>query len=172
MLHDFIRGIRGWSEPTLFGRRQEDVFPTNLFLGRMWRATPKSTVILMGLLLTIFCGNLASQESGGSGPQDQLVVPATDAIFAAFQTHSIIAIADSHGLAQEEDFYVDLIRDPRFAKEVGDVVVEFGGAAQQQTIDPYTAGEDIPYEQLRKVWTDTVGWNPTVVSLGYVAFFA
>ncbi|QNI33732.1 hypothetical protein H7849_07370 [Alloacidobacterium dinghuense] len=50
--------------------------------------------------------------------------------------------------------------------------MEFGGAAQQKTIDRYTGGEDIPYEQLRRVWTDTVGWNPTVMSVGYPYFFA
>ena len=100
------------------------------------------------------------------------VVTAADGIFVAFQSHSIVGVADWHGLAQEEDFYVDLIRDPRFAEEVGNVVVEFGGAAQQDTIDRYLAGEDIPYEQLRRVWTDTVGWIPTVTALGYVNFFA
>jgi hypothetical protein len=78
-------------------------------------------------------------------------VPAADGIFAAFQSHSIVGMADWHGLAQEEDFYVDLIRDPRFTE---------------------VAGEDIPYEQLRRVWTDTVGWLPTVTTLGYLNFFA
>jgi hypothetical protein len=39
-------------------------------------------------------------------------------------------------------------------------------------MDRYAAGEDIPYEQLRRVWTDTVGWSPTVTSLGYLNFFA
>lgn len=97
----------------------------------------------------------------------QAVVPAVDGILAAFRTHPVVGITDYHGLAQEEDFYVDLIRDPRFAKEVGNIVVEFGTAAQQKTIDCYVAGGDVPYEQLRKVWTDTVGWNPTVTSVGY-----
>ena len=49
--------------------------------------------------------------------------------------------------------------------------MEFGGAAQQNMIDRYVAGADIPYEQLRRVWTDTVGWNPTVTSVGYLYFF-
>jgi hypothetical protein len=51
-------------------------------------------------------------------------------------------------------------------------VVEFGDAAEQETIDRYVTGEDIPYEQLRKVWADTVGWVPTVTSLGYMNFYA
>jgi hypothetical protein len=65
-----------------------------------------------------------------------------------------------------------LIRDPRFAKEVGNVVVEFGDAAEQETIDRYLAGEDVSYQQLRQVWADTAGRLPTVTGLGYLNFFA
>ena len=50
------------------------------------------------------------------------VTSATDGIFAAFQRRPIVAIGDNHGLAQEEDFYVALVRDKRFAEEVGNVV--------------------------------------------------
>jgi hypothetical protein len=95
-----------------------------------------------------------------------------DGIMTAFKTHPLVGIGDWHGMAQEEDFYVELVKDPRFAKEVGNVVVEFGGAAQQETIDRYVRGEEIPYEQLRKVWTELIGFIPTVTGLGYLNFFA
>jgi hypothetical protein len=95
-----------------------------------------------------------------------------DGILAAFQTHALVGLGDYHGMAQEEDFYAALIRDPRFAKDVGNILVEFGDASQQETIDRYVAGEDIPYTQLRKVWTDTVGWIPTVTALGFINFYA
>ena len=100
------------------------------------------------------------------------VTSAVDGIMAAFETHPLVGIGDWHGMAQEEDFYVELIKDPRFAKEVGNVVVEFGGAAQQESIDRYVRGEEIPYEQLRKVWTELIGFVPTVTGLGYLNFFA
>src|SRR5581483_1386589 len=48
----------------------------------------------------------------------------------------------------------------------------FGGAAQQDTLDRYLNGEQVSYEDLRKVWTDVVGWIPTVTGLGYANFFA
>jgi hypothetical protein len=83
-----------------------------------------------------------------------------------------VAIGDNHGLAQEEDFYIALVRDKRFAEKVGNVVVEFGDAAQQATLDRYLAGDEIPYQELRRVWSDTVGWIPTVNALGYIDFFA
>ena len=100
------------------------------------------------------------------------VTSGKDGIFSAFQTHPLVGLGDVHGFAQEEDFFVSLIRDPRFARNVGNVVVEFGDAAQQQTIDRFVDGDDVPYEQLRKVWSDTLGWVSTVTSLGYMNFFA
>jgi hypothetical protein len=103
---------------------------------------------------------------------DPSVNRATDGIISAFQSHPLVGLGDWHGLAQEEDFFSELIRYPHFARDVGNVVVEFGGAAQQSTLDRYEAGEDIPYDQLRKVWTETIGWIPTVTLVGYMDFFA
>ncbi|MBN9589816.1 MAG: hypothetical protein J0G99_12510 [Alphaproteobacteria bacterium] len=99
-------------------------------------------------------------------------VPAMDGIFNAFQTHPLVGIGEHHRIQQELDFYAALISDPRFAREVGNVVVEFGGAVHQDIIDRYVNGDDVPYTELRKVWTDTVGWIPVVPALGYPVFFA
>jgi hypothetical protein len=99
-------------------------------------------------------------------------VPGVDGIFAAFKTHPLVGLGEMHMLAQELDFYADLLRDPRFAEQVGNLVVEVGDAAQQEVIDRYENGEDVPYLTLRKVWTDTVGWAPTVVALGSINIYA
>ena len=109
----------------------------------------------------------------GSPPRpDQAVIqPAIDSIFDAFKTHPLVGLSDKHGLAQEMELYQALMRDPRFARNVGNVVVEFGGAARQDVIDRYVNGENVPYQVLRQVWTDTVGWLPTVQYLGYAQFF-
>jgi hypothetical protein len=115
---------------------------------------------------------LVSQQAASTSLQPPSVTSGKDGIFAAFQTHSVVALGDVHGMAQEEDFFAELIRDLRFAKEVGNVVVEFGDATEQETIDRYVAGEDIPYQQLRRVWANTAGWFPTVTALGYMNFFA
>ena len=100
------------------------------------------------------------------------VTPAMDGIFAAFRTHPLVGIGEHHRIAQDLDFYAALVRDPRFAREVGNVVVEFGGAIHQDIIDRYVDGQYVPYTELRKVWTDTVGWLPVVTAVGYLAFFA
>jgi len=131
-----------------------------------------SCFIPVVLSLTFVTTSLPCQDSKISGLQSPTISSAVDGIFAAFQTHPIVALGDFHGLAQEEDFYVALVSDTRFASDVGNVVVEFGDAAQQETIDRYVAGDDVPYEQLRRVWSDTVGWIPTVTGLGYINFYA
>lgn len=100
------------------------------------------------------------------------VSPAIPAILDAFKTHPLVGLGDAHGMAQELDFYAAVIRDPRFAAEVGNLVVEFGGAARQSIIDSYVAGEPVPYAELRKVWTDTVGWIPLPAAIGFMNVFA
>src|SRR5258708_36369220 len=111
---------------------------------------------------------LVSQQAKSPVRPAPTVTSGIDGILAAFQTHALVGLGDYHGMAQEEDFYAALVRDPRFAKDVGNILVEFGNASQQETIDRYVAGEDIPYTQLRKVWADTVGWIPTVTALGFM----
>ena len=61
------------------------------------------------------------------------VTNAADGIFDAFRTHSLVALGDWHGVAQETDFYSALIRDPRFAAEVGNLVLEIGDASRQDS---------------------------------------
>ncbi len=102
------------------------------------------------------------------------VTPAIDGVLALFEHKSVVALGDAHGLAQEEDFYSALVRDPRFAQRVGSVVVEFGGAAAQGIIDRYVGGEKVPFTELRRVWTDTAGaFAPgEPVPMGLVNFFA
>ena len=104
-------------------------------------------------------------------PPAPTVRPAIDGILAAFEKHPLVGLGDMHGMAQQEDFFVTLIRDPRFAKEVGNVVVEFGTATHQDILDRYINGGNVSYAELRSVWSDVVGWIPTVTGLGYVNFF-
>jgi hypothetical protein len=133
--------------------------------------------LMLLLLPTVLLGQVpfavgAAPKPSSPSTQSLMVCSATDGVFAAFQSHPLVGLGDYHGVAQEEDFFTVLIRDKRFAKDVGNVVVEFGDAAQQNTLDRYLAGEDIPYAQLRRVWSDTVGWIPTVTGIGYINFYA
>ena len=126
---------------------------------------------ILAVLSLLFAGAL-QHSTLAQNLQGPTVGPAIDGILSAFQNHPLVAIGDDHNSAQEEDFYAALVRDRRFSTEVGNVVVEFGGAAQQNTLDRYLNGEQVSYPNLRKVWTDVVGWIPTVTGLGYANFFA
>ena len=110
-----------------------------------------------------------AQSPAGRAPE---VKAAVDGALGLFQQKPVVVLCDQHGLAQEEDFYSALVRDPRFAENVGNVIVEFGGEASQGIIDRYVAGEDVPLKELRRVWTQTAGWVPGPTSLGYINFFA
>jgi hypothetical protein len=111
----------------------------------------------------------ATEADGSVGPV--MVEPALDGVFRTFGAHPIVALGDAHGLAEQMDFYAAVVRDPRFARDVRSVVVEFGASSQQQVIDRYLAGETVPYAELRKVWNDTIGWVPPPALVGFVKFF-
>src|SRR5665213_2949892 len=98
-------------------------------------------------------------------------VPAIDGVLQAFHDHQLVAIGDNHVMAEEGAFYIALVRDPRFAATVQDVVVEFGAGGHQAVMDRYINGESVPYDQLRQVWTDGAGFVPGAMNrMEYGAF--
>lgn len=126
--------------------------------------------VALVMLATVLAGTSMAGEQTPNRPAPT-VRPAVDGILAAFDKHRLVGLGDMHNMAQQEDFFVTLIRDPRFAKEVGNVVVEFGAGAHQDIVDRYINGGDVSFAELRSVWSDGVGWVPTVTGLGYVNFF-
>ena len=65
-------------------------------------------------------------------------------------------MSDAHGNAQNHEFRLALIRDPRFAEAVNDIVVELGNALYQDVADRFVNGADVPYIELRQIWENTV----------------
>jgi hypothetical protein len=123
----------------------------------------------MRSLAVVFACLCLTLPAFGAPPKS---VNAADGIFAAFQDHPLVGLGEWHGLAQELDYYAVLVRDPRFAKEVGNIVLEMGDASQQVVVDRYVNGEQVPYHELRKVWSDTVGAFPTVQYLGTINLYS
>ena len=77
-------------------------------------------------------------------------------IVEAFKTYSVVALSEGeHGNEQGHAFRLALIRDPRFAATVKDIVVEFGNSRYQDVIDRFVRGDDVPYPTLRQVWQNT-----------------
>src|SRR5690348_3825243 len=105
------------------------------------------------IALVLGTGLNAAQSSMPTSELAPQVKPAIDGVFELFKEKSVVALDDSHGLAQEEMLYNEIVRDPRFAEQVGNVVVEFGGAGAQGIIDRYVNGGDVSFTELRHVWT-------------------
>jgi hypothetical protein len=94
----------------------------------------------------------ASASSGSSQASPSL----TEAVLAAFRTHRLVAISDSHQLQETHDLLMTLISDPRLPGVVDDIVVEFGDAFYQDTIDKFVlGGQPVADADLRPVWRNT-----------------
>jgi hypothetical protein len=94
-----------------------------------------------------------------------------DAIFKAFDTHSIVLLGEVHWNLQQHRFIQRLLRDPRLPAKVNDIAVEFGNSLYQPLIDRYIGGEDVPLDSLRLVWRNNVvelAWDRTL----YADFYA
>lgn len=131
-------------------------------------------VLAAGILALLAASQFAAGQASNVATDNAapLVQPAIDGVFEIFQTHALVGLGDDHGLEQEMDFYAALVSDPRFARDVGNVVVEFGTARHQSVVDRYLSGSAVPYTELRAVWTDTIGWIPPAGFLGFARFLA
>jgi len=102
---------------------------------------------LLGLALCL-CG----EPQPGSRPAFAEV---TDALLRQFKKHDLVALGVWHNTREDQDLRIHLIRNPRFPKEVRDIVVECGNALYQETLDRFIAGLPVPKEELQRVWRDT-----------------
>lgn len=76
------------------------------------------------------------------------------AIVDAFRTHDIVAVSDPHGNVQMQAWLLSLVRAPRFADAVNDIVIETASARYQDAIDRFVRGEEIDRGVLRKAWEE------------------
>ena len=78
------------------------------------------------------------------------------AIFDAFGSNPIVALGEGeHNNEQGHAFRLSLIRHPKFALTVNDIVVEFGSARYQTLMDRYIRGDSVPANVLRQAWQNT-----------------
>jgi erythromycin esterase-like protein len=93
------------------------------------------------------------------GPKPAVPIDPIKAILDAFQSHSIVALGEPHGNEQAAAFRVALIRDPRFAGVVNDIVVESGNSRFQDVVDAFVSGQQVPDTTLRQTWQNTTVAN-------------
>jgi hypothetical protein len=95
-----------------------------------------------------------------------------EGILSAFEAHDLVTLGEgAHNNEQAHAFRLQLIRDPRFAQVVDDIVVESGNALHQDVMDRFVRGENVPQAHLRRVWQDTTVANPAWDVPIYEAFF-
>lgn len=111
--------------------------------------------IVAALMAMVPTAPAQAQKEADDNAANVVVRSALDGIMEAFEHHSLVALGHSHPRAG--DLLYDLIRDPRFARDVGNIVIEGSSSRYQKLVDRYLAGEDVPYTELRRVWTDGVG---------------
>ena len=138
------------------------------------KKTPRRSLLRRVVAVTL----CAAAASGVAGAQRATPVTAAVPIDAVtgmvemFKTHDVVALSEgNHGNEQGHAFRLALIRDPRFAAAVNDIVVEFGNAHYQAVIDRFVQGEQVAYEELRKVWQNTTQRGPVWDRPIYEAFY-
>ena len=114
------------------------------------------TGFLQALLFLSVLGVARNAESQRAPAPPAVPIEPIGAIVDAFRSHAIVALGEgSHGNEQAHAFRLALIRDPRFAAIVNDIVVECGNAKYQDVMDRFVRGDEVPYESLRQVWQNT-----------------
>ena len=98
---------------------------------------------------------LASAISGIAQPaapaKRAIPVDARTAIVDAFTSYPLVALGETHGHREGEDFLLDLIADARFAGVASDIVVEGGMSTDQPLVDRFIAGDDV---SMQRAWRD------------------
>jgi hypothetical protein len=118
-------------------------------------------------IMTVLSLDLRGQVAARAVPLQPI-----DAIIEAFRNHQVVALGEgAHGNVPGHLFRLALLRDPRFAATVNDIVVEFGSARYQELMDRYTRSEIVPLRELRHVWEDTTGPNAAWDKPIYEEFF-
>jgi len=111
---------------------------------------PRVAVALGCLLLAMVTPTL------GQDPRLERAVPVDPiaAVVDAFDSHRFVAIL-VNGFEEEHRFRLSLLNDPRFVSKVDDIVVEFGGSRYQDVMDRFIAGDEVPYNELKRSWQQT-----------------
>jgi hypothetical protein len=82
-------------------------------------------------------------------------------IIDMFTSHPVVALGEGpHGNERGHAFRMTLVRDPRFAAVVNDIVVESGSATYQGLMDRFVSGEPVPESALREIRENTVTATP------------
>ncbi len=78
------------------------------------------------------------------------------AVLEALRSHRVVGLGlGAHNNEQGHRFLLSLISHPDLPGLAADLVVECGNARYQHVMDRFVAGENVPYQSLRRTWEDT-----------------
>ncbi len=123
-----------------------------------YQRTAKSYTSFLHLAMVCAAGCVVLAGSSAAPvvpPGDIAFLPAPAYIVRAFQTYPLVALSEMHGNAESKALFAAVVRDSTFQALVSDIVVEFGNARFQDVVDRYVAGDDVPPDDLRRIWRDT-----------------
>ncbi len=93
---------------------------------------------------------------GGDRRAAPVALEAVSGVLKLFDSRPLVAMDEGpHHTEQTHAFLRNLVRDPRFARTVNDIVVEFGSARFQDVMDRYISGQRVSIESLRPSWRET-----------------
>lgn len=111
-------------------------------------------------LATMFCfANLICLgQTPPAAPQEGIPF-----VLDAFDYHSLVAVADYHGMQELHNFIQALIHSPQFSEKATEIVVEWGNSRYQDIADRYLVeGAPIPQEIVRQIWRNTTQSLPAL----------
>ncbi len=80
-----------------------------------------------------------------------------NAIVDQFNQSDLVGLGELHGSQADQDLRFQVIHSQAFANKVRIIAVEGLNAFYQADLDRYIRGEDVPIEQVQKVWRDSTG---------------
>jgi len=132
--------------------------------------TMRFTCILASFYIAAGLSIRSEAQGGAARPAIPLdVIPG---IIDAFRTYRIVSYPGGHTDGNEVHAQLRaLIRDPRFASTVNDIVVEFGSSRYQDLMDRYIRGDDVSDSAIRVAWLNAVQGGTALDNANTAAFF-
>jgi hypothetical protein len=107
---------------------------------------------LMAALALACSVRAQTQPETSQNPKSDQV---SSSLIALFDSFDLVALGEWHNSPEDHDLRIRLIHHPDFPKRVRNIVVECGNSLYQDPLDRYIDGQDVPREEIRKVWRDT-----------------
>ena len=79
-----------------------------------------------------------------------------DQVLDLYKTHDVVLLGEQHDRRLNFEFRMTLLKHPKFASTVQDIVIECANSRYQQVLDDFVLKlQDVPAERLREVWRNT-----------------